>query len=227
MSQSDPSVPWPQVEKFIGQLNHDLRNHLNAIELQSAFLAEIVGTDEARNEIKRLREMTAEMNAQLQRLSGQIAEIQPHTMRYDAADLVEDLRTRVKAKHPESADAIDWQVSLGKEELEIDPQLLLEAFGELIENALTHERGEGPLVFRADSNGAFVTFTLREPKKNAPALRDDWGARPFAQMRHGHYALGLFRARGIFAAHDGTFQASFDPASAALISVVRLPRAKN
>jgi K+-sensing histidine kinase KdpD len=203
MSQYDPSVPWPQVEKFIGQLNHDLRNHLNAIELQSAFLGEIVQTDEARNEIKRLREMTAEMNARLH------------------------LRARVTAKHREDAAAIEWQVSLGKEELEIDPQLVLAAFEELLENALNHERGEGPLVFAADGDGAFIKFTLREPKKNPPASIDDWGARPFAEMRHGHYALGLFRARSIFAAHDGTLQASFDPASGTLLTVVRLPRAKN
>jgi K+-sensing histidine kinase KdpD len=227
MSQYDPSVPWPQVEKFIGQLNHDLRNHLNAIELQSAFLGEIVQTDEARNEIKRLREMTAEMNARLQRLSALTAKIQPDAMRYGAADLVEDLRARVTAKHREDAAAIEWQVSLGKEELEIDPQLVLAAFEELLENALNHERGEGPLVFAADGDGAFIKFTLREPKKNPPASIDDWGARPFAEMRHGHYALGLFRARSIFAAHDGTLQASFDPASGTLLTVVRLPRAKN
>ena len=38
----EPSIPWSRVTKFIRQLNHDVRNHLNAIELQSAFVGEIV-----------------------------------------------------------------------------------------------------------------------------------------------------------------------------------------
>ena len=79
MSQAEPNIPWPEVTKFVGQLNHDLRNHLNAIELQIAFLGEIVEGPEARAEIKRLREMTGELCAHLQRLSATIAEVEPQS----------------------------------------------------------------------------------------------------------------------------------------------------
>ena len=34
------SVPWVDAARFIRQFSHDLRNHLNAIELQSAYMGE-------------------------------------------------------------------------------------------------------------------------------------------------------------------------------------------
>src|SRR5205085_3517288 len=35
------SVPWDDVVRFVRQLSHDLRNDLNALELQSAYIAEL------------------------------------------------------------------------------------------------------------------------------------------------------------------------------------------
>ena len=225
MLESEPSILWPQVVRFIGQLNHDIRNHLNAIELQSAFLGEIVEAGEAKEEVRRLREMTAEMSGQLQRLSGQLSKVQLHTMPYPALEFAEDLRAKINADHPQEAAQIEWQLSLGAEPIEIDPQLLLDAFAELFNNAFAHDRGEGPLVFGAEADRSLLTFTLREPKSQPVETNKSWGARPLGQLRHGHYALGLFRARSIFEAHHGTFQARFDPALSVLTTTVVLPRA--
>ncbi len=225
MLESEPSILWPQVVKFIGQLNHDIRNHLNAIELQSAFLGEIVEAGEAKEEVRRLREMTAEMSGQLQRLSGQLSKVRLHTMPYPALEFVEDLRAKINADHPQEAAQIEWQLSLGAEPIEIDPQLLLDAFAELFNNAFAHDRGEGPLVFAAAADGSRLSFTLREPKSQPVKTNENWGGRPLGQLRHGHYALGLFRARSIFEAHHGTFQAQFDRAVSVLTTTVVLPRA--
>ncbi|MBA3834020.1 MAG: HAMP domain-containing histidine kinase [Chthoniobacterales bacterium] len=225
MLQSEPSILWPQVVKFIGQLNHDIRNHLNAIELQSAFLGEIVEAGEAKDEVRRLREMTAEMGGQLQRLSGQLSKIQLNTMPYPASEFVEDLRAKITADHPEQTQNVEWQLSLGAESIEIDPQLLLDAFAELFSNAFAHQRGEGPLVFEARADGTLLSFTLREPKSQPVETNENWGGRPLTQLRHGHYALGLFRARSIFEAHHGTFHARFDPPLSVLTTTVVLPRA--
>ena len=79
--QAEPNILWTELTKFVGQLNHDLRNHLNAIELQVACLSEIVREAEASSEIRRLREMTGDLCAHLQRLSASLAEIQPSPMR--------------------------------------------------------------------------------------------------------------------------------------------------
>jgi K+-sensing histidine kinase KdpD len=140
--------------------------------------------------------------------------------------LIEDLRKRIASAHPEAAATVQWDVSLGEEELEVDPQLLLEAFSELLENALSHDRGKGTLLCRVAVDEAAFTFALREPKSVPPGPTENWGAEPLAKPRSGHYALGLFRARGIFQAHDGTMQATYDPAEAVLNIVVTLPRAR-
>jgi K+-sensing histidine kinase KdpD len=221
--QAEPNIVWTELTKFVGQLNHDLRNHLNAVELQAAFLGEIVAEPEARNEIKRLREMTGDMSAHLQRLSAALAGIQPHTMRYLAAEFVEDLRAKLTLERPELAAEVEWKSSLGGEALEIDPHLLQEAFLELFDNASAHGRAEGALGFEAHRAGKAIEFILREPKTKFDGTTENWGGRPLSDIRSGHYALGLFRARGIFAAHHGTLRAQFDPAAATLVTTVALP----
>ena len=51
------SVPWVDAVGFIRQLSHDLRNHLNAIELQSAYISELEGDAKLKSEVNRLRDM--------------------------------------------------------------------------------------------------------------------------------------------------------------------------
>jgi light-regulated signal transduction histidine kinase (bacteriophytochrome) len=223
MLEAEPKILWTEVTKFIDQLNHDLRNHLNAVELQTAYLSEIVAEPEANCEIKRLREMTGKMSVQLQKLSASLARVQPTLMRYLAVEFVEDLRARLALDQPELSAEVEWKISLGKEALEIDPQLLQEAFLELFRNASAHGRAEGALVFEARSAGDSFDFTLREPKVRFEGATENWGARPLGQVRHGHYGLGLFRARSIFEAHHGHFQAIFDSAPSVLRTTVTLP----
>ena len=221
--QSEPNIPWPELVRFVRQLNHDIRNHLNAIELQSAFLGEIVEQPEAKGEVLRLREMTAEMGADLQRLSNSLAKVAPGTMPYQASEFIEDLRAKVARDWPEQAREVEWEICLGDEKIEIDPQLLQEAFAELIGNAFTHGRGQGPLIFEARIVGTSLELILREPKTAFEGVTHDWGARPLGKVRHGHYALGLHRARSIFEAHHGSFEAQFDPAASVLSTTVALP----
>ena len=55
---SEPrAVAWSDIVKFVRQLSHDLRNNLNAVELQSAYLGELRQDAEMKNEIQRLRQM--------------------------------------------------------------------------------------------------------------------------------------------------------------------------
>ena len=219
----EPNISWPHVTKFIGQLSHDLRNHLNAVELQAAYLGEIVDTPEARTEIKRLREMTGDLSAHLQKLSATLAKVRPQMMPYPAADFVEDLRARLTLAQPEQSAAVEWEISLGKEMLEIDPQILPEAFVELFANADAHGRAEGPLVFAGRAEGETVEFSLREPKAPFNGATADWGTRPLEHVRSGHYGLGLFRARSIFEAHHAHYRVHFDPAASILQTNVSFP----
>lgn len=221
--QAEPQIPWNELTKFVGQLSHDLRNHLNAIELQAAFLNELATDPEAKSEIGRLREMTGEMNAHLQRLSASLARLHPSTMRYLAAEFVEDLQAKLGMEKPELAEAMEWKIALGEEALEIDPHLLQEAFLELLSNAAAHGRGEGALVFEARREGETVEIILREPKTKFEGSTEKWGHHPLGRLRSGHYGLGLFRANAIFEAHHGTLRAQFDPATSTLVTTVSLP----
>ena len=63
-----PAVPWDRVERFVGQLTHDIRNGLNALELQLTYLGEISTDPEAADEIKRLRATVGNVTRQLQTL---------------------------------------------------------------------------------------------------------------------------------------------------------------
>src|SRR5690242_15636350 len=147
MSPVELKIPWSTMTKFVSQLNHDLRNHLNAIELQSAFLSEIADNPETSKEVQRLREMTGELSAHLQTLSRLLAKVQPMTMSYRAAEFVEDLRAKLEEQRPTEAKSVEWQISLNAEPFEIDPQLLQAALLELFENAFTHDRGNGSISF--------------------------------------------------------------------------------
>ena len=221
--QAEPNISWTELTKFVGQLNHDLRNHLNAIELQAACLSDIVRDPQSGLEISRLREMTRGLCAHLQRLSASLARIQPNPMRYLAAEFVEDLSARLLLEEPELAAAVQWKSSLGKEALEIDPHLLQEAVLELFCNAGAHQRGEGVLVFESHREGESIEFILREPKTKFDGGTENWGRDPLRRLRSGHYGLGLFRARSIFEAHHGTLRAQFDPAASTLLTTVSLP----
>ena len=70
---SDEHVPWENFVKFVRQLSHDLRNQLNAAELQSALIAELTNDAELKSEIRRLRELVSQLGATLQSLSASVA----------------------------------------------------------------------------------------------------------------------------------------------------------
>ena len=72
------NVAWSDVVRFIRQLSHDLRNHLNAIELQSAYISELERDDEIKSEIKRLREMISGLTSTLQSLSQAVGVVKPN-----------------------------------------------------------------------------------------------------------------------------------------------------
>lgn len=224
-SEEDLQVPMPRVATFVRQLSHDLRNHLNAAELQSAYLGEIADNAELKDEVKRLRAMLGEMGESLQRLTNSIAAINLTVMPYEAADFMEDLRAKVGTQFPEQSGEIEWKIETGNALLEIDPQILQPAFQELFENAFRHERGAGPLRVAAQVGGGEFTFTLTEPKTTFSGETEHWGRQPLARVKHGHYGLGLPRVRSIIEAHHGQLRAHFEAGASSLITTLVLPLA--
>lgn len=217
------SVSWTDNVRFVRQLSHDLRNHLNAAELQAVYISELTGDAELKTEIKRLRATIAGLGAILQKLLADLGQIKPSLMPYRAVDLVEDLRQKFAHDFPQESAAINWDVQPGDAALNVDPQLLQQALLELFANAFQHQRGQGPLVATAKIDNDRFVFTLREPKARFELSTENWGREPLRKISQGHYGLGLNRVRVIVEAHGGELHAHYDPTESVLLTTITLP----
>jgi len=217
------SVPWGDAINFIRQLAHDLRNDLNAIELQSAYITELEKNEESQNELKRLREMVSGLTSTLQRLSRAVGEVSPTQIPYRAADFMEDLRTKIDHDFPTESAKITWDIQTGDAMLNVDPQLLQEAFTEFFDNAFRHDRGKGPVLVKVKIDNNRFLFTLHEPKGHFELPTENWGREPLRKISLRHYGLGLNRARAIIEAHGGELHAQYDPKISTLITTLTLP----
>ena len=216
-------ISWSDTVRFVRQLSHDLRNDLNAIELQSAYIAELEQNNELKSEIKRLREMISGLTSTLQRLSRAVGDVTPNLIPYRAADFMEDLRTKIDHDFPKQSTEITWDIQLQDSMMNVDPQLLQEAFTELFANAFQHNRGKGPLVARAKIDNNMLHFTLHEPKADFDLDTQNWGREPLRKISQRHYGLGLHRVRAIVQAHGGELHAQYDPKGSALVTMLTLP----
>ena len=217
------TVPWSDTVRFVRQLSHDLRNDLNAIELQSAYIGELTQDQGLTDEIKRLREVVSRLNSTLQLLSRAVGEVAPNLVTYPASEFLADMRTQIERSFSKENHEITWDVQLQDGMLKIDPQLFQEVFVELFANAFQHNRGKGALVARARiSEGRFL-FSLHEPKAVFSSDTQNWGREPFRNLSQRHYGLGLNRVRAIIEAHGGELQAQYDPGAATLVSTMALP----
>jgi K+-sensing histidine kinase KdpD len=227
-SPPDPDirVPMPDVVKFLRQLGHDLRNHLNAAELQSAYVAELAEDPQLKDEITRLRAMISEMGASLERLTSTLGPTKLTLMPYGAADFVEDLRQKLAVDYPDERAQIEWRMQVDDAILQIDPLSLQPALMELFANAFRHDRAEGAISVEARVEEDRFVLTIREPKRNFQRSTERWGLEPLRSVRQGHYGLGLHKSRAIIEAHRGQLNARHDSPATSLITTVVLPLAE-
>lgn len=223
--KTEIDISWNDVTRFVRQLGHDLRNHLNAAELQAVYLNELTTDAELKTEIKRLRAMISQLGSVLQHLSVALALPKLNPIAYRAGDLIEDIRKKFENDRPTEKSEVTWQIETGDATLDVDPQLMQAAIFELFENAFRHRSGEGPLRVQAQSKGGQFIIVLREPKTEFAPSTEDWGREPLRNLSQGHYGLGLNRVRGVVEAHGGRFKAEYDPSAHELISTIMLPLA--
>jgi len=217
------NVPWSDVVLFIRQLSHDLRNHLNAIELQSAYIKELEREDELKAEIKHLQQMISGMTSTLQSLSRAVSEIRLNLISYRASDLVEDLRKKIDHDFSGENTKITWDLQITDAIMNVDPQLLQEAISELFGNALRHMHGKGDLVMSAKMNHGQLLIGMDEAKTQFELPVNNWGREPLRNVSQGHYGLGLNRVRAIIEAHGGEMYAQYDPKTSKLTTRLVLP----
>lgn len=221
---SAETIKWENFVKFVRQLSHDLRNQLNAAELQAALIGELTGDAELKPEVLRLRELISKLGGTLHSLSLSVATPQPMLLSYAAKDWVGDLQKTIALNFPERSQCVRWDVSLDGAILHIDPGLMGWAATELFENAFRYN-GDGEIAARVHAEGAKFVLQLRETKSEAvdPSKWDEL----LGGVKHGHYGFGLRRARAVAVAHGGKLTTEWDPASSTLTSCMILPCSTN
>jgi K+-sensing histidine kinase KdpD len=224
--QLDQQIPLADVVQFLRQFIHDIRNHLNAAELQSAYLGEIIESKEAKEEIKRLRAMVSEASGSLQLITSSLSEPRLTRMPYTTGDFLTDLRQRVETTFPGKGPQVTWDIKVKDAKLEIDPQALLAVLTELFDNAFRHDPAGDVISVEAKIADGRLLLLIHEPKKGFSRSTESWGRKPFVSIKKGHYSLGLHRTFTIIQAHGGQLSAHYDSAASTLVTTVELPLAE-
>jgi len=216
---SEADLEWPSVATFVRHLTHDLRNHLNGIELETTLLSDSITDSEGMESVARIREQLHELAGNLRELSGRFADPSPMPSAITALDLF--LIFQEQAAHIEKLPGVDWSHTLQDEHLHVDAGGLARVARELFTNALAFGKGE-PLKVTARADTGKVIYDFREPK-SAHVETDRWGYTPFVSTRHGGYGLGLWETRKIVEASGGKIAHQYRPETKDLSSTLSFP----
>jgi signal transduction histidine kinase len=224
--ETAPDVPLPRLVNFVKQVTHDVRNGLNAIDLQAAYIAEIAGEGEVGEEIGKLRKIVGHVTRDMQELSSRFGELRPVVMEYPIQEFLQSLKELVEEQFETQAKRIVWETKVGDEEMEMDYSLLINALLELIRNAIFFREGDQAIHFTASNEHGDVIFEVRQPRSQPPPDPDDWGRAPLSSSRRGGYGLGLFYVRRVLDSLGATLLPRYDSTSGELKVRLILPLKK-
>ena len=217
-------VPMERVAKFIRQLTHDVRNGLSAIDLETAFIAEIATDPEVHAEIRKLREMVSETAKMLRRVSQHFQPATVHPIPWAATTVIEELRKQLQTEFPEEAPTVEFENQYGSETVSIDLVQTLAAVTAVLRNAFQFRQEAAVVRVIGTSQSGQTAIEVREPKvalqNETPPER--WGIEPLRSTRPGGYGLGLHQARQIAEAQGGSLETSFTGSE--LVTRITLPR---
>jgi len=222
--ENAPGIPLPRLVNFVKQVTHDVRNGLNAIDLQAALIAEIAGEGgEMVEELGKLRKMVLHVTGDMQELSGRFAELKPVLMEFPMQELLQGLKEAVAEEFETQAKRIVWEVKAGDEEMVMDYTLLTSALMELTRNAINFREGDQAIHFTAWNEAENVVFEVRQGRTQPVTGADQWGRAPLTSSRRGGYGLGLFYVRRILDTLGGKLDPVYDAASGELKVRLILP----
>lgn len=201
-------MPFERVAKFIRQLTHDVRNSLSAVDLESAFIAELVTDPEAADEVRKLRAMVSNAAKILRDLSQNFQPVTVELMPWQAAIIFEELSSRLPKQFPEDAATVDLECRIKGEMIQVDLEQFIRALCNVLLNAFQFRQEGVRTSLACFAEGGFVVFEVREPKRTfeSPLPVEEWGSEPLFSTRPGGYGLGLYRARQVLEAHGGQLQ---------------------
>ena len=206
-------VPFTRVAQFIRQLTHDVRNELSAIDLEAAFIAELVTDAEVADEIRKLRNLVTNAVKTLRDTSQNFQPVTVHAMPWQAATFFEELQTRLRQEFPEEIQAgrVEVESHFDGTEINVDLEQIIATVFHVLRNAFHFRRNGVSVTLTGFVEGKYAVIETREPKAvfESQVPPEEWGNEPLLTTRQGGYGLGLFRARQILDAHDGEFKTHF------------------
>lgn len=220
-----PLVPWSRVTAFVRQHTHDVRNHLNGIDLEAALLRELITDPEALEGVARLRQQVRDTAAGLRALSNRLADPVPRPGAITAAELFEIWQEQC-ATIRDPPCAVHWESKLNGHNLHLDAALVSAALLELVQNAFHFHEAPRAIACSGGEREAAVEFVVREGKSTPPDF-SRWGQAPLESTRRGAMGLGLWTVQRVISATGGQIERQFDNQEGALVTVVRLPRTQN
>jgi signal transduction histidine kinase len=219
----DLEIPFERVAKFVRQLSHDVRNNLGSMDLQAAYVAEIIQDSEAIEELRKLRGMITTAAKALQGISRNFQAPKPNLVSLTARILLEDFRERLEKQLPAERPPIEWEIALGEETICVDIEMIFGALLECCRNALHFHEGTEPIRIKAFCAAGNLVVELKETRSTVEIPLESWGKEPFSTTRRGGYGLGLFYAVQILEVHGGGVQFAHDAKRATLTTRVTLP----
>lgn len=216
-------VPLERVAKFVRQLTHDVRNGLSAIDLQTAFMAEIATDPEVLAEVRKLREMVADSAKMLRSMSQNFQPVTVHPIPWDTATVMEELAKQLQAEFPEEAPTVKLENRFGAEAVQIDLNQTLSAVLAVLCNAFQFRREEAIVRVIGSMQDGQAALEVREPKEalQTETPPEEWSLEPLHSTRPGGYGLGLYHARQILEAQGGALETRFTGSE--LVTRITLP----
>jgi signal transduction histidine kinase len=221
--ESAPDIPFERVSRFVRQITHDVRNGLNAVDLQAAFLSEIVTDDECRVEARRLREMVGNVTMMLHRLSGEFQEIWLTPLTCAAKIFLEDAKERLDCEFGARMKSVKWSVDIDEKQIEIDLEAGFRAITELVGNALKYREPGAAILVKSSATEGAIEVSVSEGKSSLPENIQAWGREPLLNASHRGYGMGLFRLTRTMEKLNGSVTRVYDPAERQLVTTLTIP----
>jgi len=218
-------------EMFVGILGHDLRNPLGAMVAGAELLASQLTDDRQLRTLRRMTAAGSRMTAMIEqlldltraRLGGGLGFVRARK-RLDVGELVQRTLDELRATSPDRDIAFQATSDCTTSG---DPERLIQLFGNLVANALTHGAPGTSISVTVVGKSCDIVVEITNqgviPPELVLTLFEPFRGKPQDAARSAGLGLGLFISQQIAMAHGGeiTIESS---AAAGTVVTVRLPR---
>ena len=174
-----------RVVKIIRSHVHDVRNHINSLDLETMLLGELISDPEALGSLARMRSQLAQLEATMKGLVYRFAEPQPIEV---TADALLQLWKRQVAPLEDPAHAVKWSVPAAATAVNLDAQAIAAVMRELLVAAWNRHPGT-PLSAGVTATPEAVQLEIREPVPRVePSAETTREHRRLAEVNGGRFS---------------------------------------